>query len=114
MIYNEEYQRIEKFLTDYIQASVKEKLDFHFYITIRDTLPEPYREYPPVIKVGLRSNRVNKEGQKFIKQWFKDTFDLDKPVLEREYGSTSREILYEMSYKPSKDLYDKIKILSKI
>lgn len=113
MIYNDEYVRIERFLEKYIDDSIKVQ-DCNFSIGIKDTLPEPYREYPPLIRVGLRSNRVNKKAQEQIKDWFKNTFDLDKPELEREYSHSSKEILYEIVYKPSKELYDMIKVLSKV
>lgn len=113
MIYNDEYVRIERFLEKYIDDSIKVQ-DCNFSIGIKDTLPEPYREYPPLIRVGLRSSKVNKKGQEQIKEWFKNTFDLDKPQLEREYSHSTKEILYEIVYKPSKDLYEKIRVLSKI
>lgn len=112
MIYNEEYQRIEKFLTDYIQANIKEKPNFHFHVAIRDTLPEQYREYPPKIRVGIRSAKVNKVAQGLIKDFFKDTFNLSTPVLERDYGSSGKEVLYEIVYEVSEELFDQMKILS--
>ena len=115
MIFNKEYFDIEKLLTSYILDDVlTEKVDFHINFTIKDTLPEPYNEYPPYIRVGIRSKRVNKEAQNLIKNWFKDTFGLDKPYLEREFGSTNKEILYEILYKVPEDLYDKLKLLSRI
>lgn len=114
MIYNDEYVRIERFLEKYIDDSIKVQ-DYNFSIGIKDTLPEPYCcEYPPLIRVGLRSSRVNKKSQEQIKKWFKNTFNLDKPQLEREYSCSSKEVLYEIVYKPSKDLYEKIRVLSKL
>ena len=113
MIYNDEYVRIERFLEKYIEDSIKVQ-DCNFSIGIRDTLPEPYREYPPLIRVGLRSSRVNKKGQEQIKEWFKNTFDLDKPQLEREYSHSNKEILYEIVYKVPKELFENFEVLSKI
>lgn len=113
MIYNDEYVRMERFLEKYIDDSIKVQ-DCNFSIGIKDTLPEPYREYPPLIRIGLRSNKVNRKGQELIKEWFKNAFNLDKPQLEREYWQGNKEVLYEMVYKPSKEIYDMIKILSKI
>lgn len=115
MIYNKEYFDIEKLLTHYIQDELGEtKVNFHVNFTVKDTLPEPYNEYPPYIRIGIRSKKVNKEAQEWVKNWFKNTFGLDKPHLEREYGSTSKEILYEILYKVPEELYDKLKVLSKI
>lgn len=115
MVFNKEYFDIEKFLTNYLLSNIStEKLDFHINFTVKDTLPEPYTEYPPYIRVGIRPKKVNKEAQELVKSWFKDTFELDKPYLEREFGSTSKEILYEILYKVPEELYDKIKVLSKI
>ncbi|MBO4622400.1 MAG: hypothetical protein J5691_00800 [Bacilli bacterium] len=113
MIYNDEYVRIERFLEKYIDDSIKVQ-DCNFYIGIKDTLPEPYREYPPLIRVGLRSSKVNRKGQEQIKEWFKNTFDLDKPQLEREYSRSNKEILYEILYKVPEELYDKLKVLSRV
>ena len=117
MIYNEEYFYIEKLLTDYIIKYCDmetEKSDFHFHVTVKDTLPEPYKEYPPLIRISIRSNKVNKRAQELIKNCFKDIFKLDKSFLEREYGSTSKEILYEIVYKVSEETFDNIRVLSKI
>lgn len=115
MLYNKEYFDIEKLLTHYIQDELGEtKVNFHINFTVKDTLPEPYNEYPPYIRIGIRSKKVNKEAQEWVKNWFKNTFGLDKPCLEREYGSTSKEILYEILYKVPEELYDKLKVLSRI
>lgn len=113
MIYNDEYKKIEKFLEEYISSSLK-TIPLHFHITVKDSLPVPYQEYPPVIRIGLRTEKVDRERQEIIKKWFKDTFNLDKTLLEREYWQGNKEVLYEMVYKPSKEIYDMIKILSKI
>ena len=115
MLFNKEYFDIEKLLTHYIQDELSgTKVNFQINFTVKDTLPEPYNEYPPYIRVAIRSNVVNKEAQQWVKDWFKNTFGLDKPELEREYGSTSKEILYEILYKVPEELYDKLKVLSKI
>lgn len=115
MVFNKEYFDIEKFLANQLPNSISgTKLNFHVNFTVKDTLPEPYNEYPPYIRVGIRSKKVNKEAQEFVKDWFKDMFGLDKPHLEREYGSTDKEILYEILYKVPEELYDKLKVLSKI
>jgi len=117
MIYNKEYFDIEKLLTHYIQDELGEtKVNFHINFAVKDTLPEPYnyKEYPPYIRVAIRSNVLNIEAQLWIKNWFKNTFGLDKPHLEREYAHSSKEILYEILYKVPEELYDKLKVLSKI
>lgn len=115
MVYNKEYFDIEKLLTHYIQDELGEtKVNFHINFTVKDTLPEPYNEYPPYIRIGIRSKKVNREAQEWVKNWFKNTFGLDKVYLEREYGSTNKEILYEILYKVPEELYDKLKVLSKI
>lgn len=115
MVFNKEYFDIEKFLTNYLLTSISDmKLNFHINFTVKDTLPEPYKEYPPYIRVGIRSKKVNKEAQELVKSWFKDTLELDKPYLEREYGNTNKEILYEILYKVPEDLYDKLLVLSKV
>lgn len=113
MVYNKEYFDIEKFLTDYIQNSIG-TVNFHFGITVKDTLPEPYNEYPPLIRIGIRSKKVNKDAQEIIKKCFKDNFDLNKPDLEREYAKLGKEVLYEIIYKVSEELFDKFKVLSRI
>lgn len=111
MIYNDEYVRIERFLEKYIDDSIKVQ-DCNFSIGIKDTLPEPYREYPPKIRVGIRSAKVNKVAQGLIKDFFKNTFNLSTPILEREYGSSAKEILYEIVYEVSEEVFDQMKILS--
>lgn len=113
MIYNDEYVRIERFLEKYIDDSIKVQ-DCNFSIGIKDTLPEPYNEYPPLIRIGIRSKKVNKDAQEIIKKCFKDNFDLNKPDLEREYAKLGKEVLYEIIYKVSEELFDKFKVLSRI
>lgn len=115
MVYNKEYFDIEKLLTHYIQDELgKTKVNFHITFTVKDTLPEPYNEYPPCIRISISSEKVNREAQEWVKSWFKNTFGLDKPHLERDYGSTSKGILHEILYKVPEELYDKLKVLSKI
>ena len=62
----------------------------------------------------MRSSKVNRKGQEQIKEWFKNTFDLDKPQLEREYSRSNKEILYEIFYNVPEDLYVKLKVLSRV
>ena len=107
------YVRIEIYLEKCIRSNLKFP-NADFTIGIKDTLPEPYREYPPLIRVGIRSFGVNKEAQEGIKQFFKDTFGLDKVYLEREYSNSDQDILYEIVYKVPKELFEQFEVLSKI
>lgn len=112
MEYNKEYKQIEKLLEDYIMHDLG---IVSFYVSIKDTLPVKYREYPPLIRIGLRSKKTdNKKNQELVKKWFSDTLSLDKPYLERDYGNTDKEVLYEITYKLSVELYNKLLILSKM
>ena len=107
------YVRIEIYLEKCIRSSLKFP-NADFTIGIKDVLPEPYREYPPLIRVGIGSLGVNKEAQEGIKLFFKDTFGLDKVYLEREYSNSDKDILYEIIYKVPRELFEKFEVLSKI
>lgn len=107
------YVRIEIYLEKCIRSSLKFP-NADFTIGIKDTLLKSYQEYPPLIRVGIGSLGVNKEAQKVIKQFFKDTFGLDKVYLERECSNSDTDILYEIVYKVSKELFEKFEVLSKI
>ena len=107
------YVRIEIYLEGCIRSNLKFP-NADFTIGIKDVLPEPYREYPPLIRVGIGSLGVNKEAQEGIKRFFKDTFGLDEVYLEREYSNSDTDILYEIVYKVSKELFEKFEVLSKI
>lgn len=116
MTFNPDYFSIENLLEHFIVGYISKMnmLDFQFHVTINDPLPEPFKEYPPLIRVGIRSEKVNRKAQELIKECFSDILMLDKPFLEREYGSTSKEILYEIVYKISEELFEKLKVLSRI